>query len=393
MPLPDPRCGRPLGDPVRYQLVKAIVASGMLAGMLLSPKLWLTDRHFPLAPVWDGLPAVPPPWDAGVFGGMLVLLGLAALPLRRCWPLPAFVALAAAWSLWDQSRWQPWFYQYLVMLAALGFAAGRCPERRAAGLHVCRLVVAATYIWSGLQKVNVTFATEVYPWFVEPALRLAPPGWAAWAAGQGWAAAGVECALGIGLLAWPLRAAAVPLVVGMHALVLFCLGPWGHDWNTVVWPWNLAMMALDVALFARTRGVAPWHIAWPQRFPFARLALVLFGVLPALSFCGRWDSYLSAALYSGNTPRARVRVGDPAAAALPPDVREGCLDGDELSLAKWSVAELNVPPYPARRVYRAVARQLAALGDPPGGVTLDVEERPDWLTGRRAVTRENLGDP
>lgn len=71
---------------MRYHLVKAFVAAGMLAGLLLSPKLWLTERHYPHVPVWDGLPAVAPPWDAVVYGAMLVLLALAALPLAWRWP-------------------------------------------------------------------------------------------------------------------------------------------------------------------------------------------------------------------------------------------------------------------------------------------------------------------
>ena len=44
----------------------------------------------------------------------------------------------------------------------------------------------------------------------------------------------------------------------------------------------------------------PWHILWPRRFLFARVTLLLFGVMPLFNFFECWDSYLSAALYSGN---------------------------------------------------------------------------------------------
>jgi hypothetical protein len=43
-----------------------------------------------------------------------------AVQARPAKAIAAFVALAAAYSLYDQSRWQPWFDQYLFMLVALG---------------------------------------------------------------------------------------------------------------------------------------------------------------------------------------------------------------------------------------------------------------------------------
>ena len=377
---------------MRYQLVKSILALAMLCGMALSPRLWLTERHYPLVPVWDGLPTVPPPVDAVVYGAMLLLLCWVALPFRSRWPLVAFLVLAGIWSLWDQSRWQPWFYQYLFMLAAL-LVAGSDPERRVASLHVCRFIVAATYIWSGIQKVNVTFAVDIYPWMMGPVLRLMPDAVSGCLLEQGWTAAVVECGLGVGLLVWPLRVVAVPLLVLMHAMILFCLGPFGHSWNSVVWPWNLAMMALVVVLFAHTRDVQPRHILWPRRFRFARVALVLFGVMPLFSFFGWWDAYLSAALYSGNTLLPRIYVSDTIEERLPPEVRANHLVGLEVNVAGWSIEELNVPPYPARRVYRGIARRLAALGDSRDEVTLDVQERPNWRTGERTTTREDLDGP
>jgi len=53
----------------------------------------------------------------------------------------------------------------------------------------------------------------------------------------------------------------------------------------------------------------------------------------------------------------------------------------------WSIDELNVPEYPARRVYRGIARRLSRL---PGDVILDIEERPHWQTGE---TAHHPGEP
>ena len=47
---------------------KAVLACGMLAGFLLSPNLWLSERDYPLCPISDLLPNIPPPLDRVWFG-------------------------------------------------------------------------------------------------------------------------------------------------------------------------------------------------------------------------------------------------------------------------------------------------------------------------------------
>src|SRR5262245_62116910 len=147
--------------------VKTIVAAGLVAGFVLSPRLWLTGRMYPLAPISDLLPPVPAPFDFVWFGSLLVLLGLIAVRPRPGVLIWAFVALAGLLALWDQSRWQPGVYQYLFLLAA-------CAARRQdststdqeAALNVCRFILASTYVWSGIQKLNASFAGYVFPWLV-----------------------------------------------------------------------------------------------------------------------------------------------------------------------------------------------------------------------------------
>jgi hypothetical protein len=395
----------------RWHLLKYTLCAAMLCGLMLSPRLWLTARSYPLVPVWDGLPLVPSPWDWLVLGTLLAALGAVVGSRRPRLAMLVFVILAALWSLGDQTRWQPWFYQYLFMFAAL--ALGAAPddlERGQSSLNGCRLIVASMYVWSGLQKVNVDFATDVFPWLMDPLLKHLPEGWQASINGHGWEAGFVECALGLGLLVWPLRPVAVVGALTMHLVILFSLGPWGHAWNTVVWPWNLAMMMFVVILFARTRPVMPWHILWPRRFLFARVTLLLFGVLPLLSFFEWWDCYLSAALYSGNTPDARILICQEVYDQLPrearrhvqlravvPDEVADLDDPDsacpyEVDVNSWSLAELNVPPYPAERVFRGIACRLAALPDHAGGsadarVIVRLQGRSDWRTGKRRETR------
>jgi hypothetical protein len=129
----------------------------MLAGLLLSPKLWLSSRLYPLTPVWSGLHPIPPPFDWVLYGALLVSVAAAAV-----WPraVATFLGLAAAMVAFDQSRLQPWLYQYSFMLLALGF--GGDPK------NVCRLIMASVYFWSGVQKLNGGFVDDAFPWLVGP---------------------------------------------------------------------------------------------------------------------------------------------------------------------------------------------------------------------------------
>jgi len=362
--------------PARLLLVRVVVAAGLAAGLLLSPNLWQTARFYPTVPVWDALPDIPPAAGRVAFGALLALLALVVVLPHRRWPVLAFVAAAGTWCLWDQTRWQPWVYQYLALLTAVGVA------RRDDALNACRLVLAATYFWSGLQKLNVSFVTDVYPWLIGPVRLLLPEGPAAWLDGQGYAVAAGECGVGVALLVPWLRLVAVPLAVVMHAGLLYCLGPTGHDWNSIVWPWNAALPVLVVVLFARTRDVPARSVLWGSWV--GRGVLLLFGVLPALSFVGWWDCYLSASLYSGNTPRAQLTLDETAVEALPAELQDRHVSYGALDLQGWALDELNVPYYPARRVFRGLARRLGG----PDHVRLVTHDRPDWRTGERAEIEE-----
>jgi hypothetical protein len=382
-----------MSDHARAHLLKIAVAAAMLAGMLLSWRLWLPDRFYPLVPVADWFPPVPA-WLGALWLWTLVALlwCIAVLPWPRIW-LGSFVILATALALWDQTRWQPWFYQYLAMLLCLWVYPWKKPatgERYPRALHACRLIVAFTYLYSGLQKFNISFATEVYPWLIEP---LVPAEASKLAAYGGLLPPVIEVFLGVALLIPSFRVLGILIALGMHSGILYCLGPRGHNWNTVVWPWNVAMMVFVVVLFAGTRKTSFWSLVWPGRSVLQWAILVLFAVMPAFNFVGRWDSYLSAALYSGNTVKANLFLSRAVFERLPEEVRpylidsfDGryCLTSD--GFMDWSISEMNVPNYPAERVYHGIFRALTSGPGEPLDCELVIHHPPSWLTGKRKTT-------
>lgn len=361
----------------RLVWLKRGTVAALVAGLLLSAKLWVSTREYPLVPLLNFVPPLPYPLDYLLFG----LLGvfLVGVLLFRGRLEGAFVvavlALAVLLVLQDQGRLQPWFYQYSFMLAAVGFSGlGRLSTEGA--MNACRLIVAFTYLWSGLQKAHVSFAEYMYPWLIEPLTSHLPSG-AASALGHGaYAVPVMETAIGLGLLVRPLRKPAVVGAILMHAFILFTIGPWGHDYNSVVWPWNVAMMAFVLILFWGAPDDPSFlAVVKPGGSAFRAVVLVLFAFMPMLNFFGLWDSYLSASLYSGSTESGLVYAAD------------GSSWTSTSIFFDKAMEEMNVPPYPEERVYKRVFADMRCEKPLPfPKPLLVVYSRPEIFSGQRSKT-------
>ena len=368
----------------RIVLLRVTVIVGLLAGFALSPKLWVSSRLYPLTPVFSFLKPLPFPWDYVLFFGLIALLIAVGIKPRKEVLIALFVLLALV-ALQDQSRWQPWFYQYVVMLLAIALAGS---EGQAAALNTCCLIVAATYIWSGLAKLNPNFMGNTFPWLMGPFIG-------AWPAPAQWlarhlalAAALAECGAGFGLLIRRWRIAALFCAISMHVFILIAIGPMGQRFNIVVWPWNLAMIAfLLILFFRRAEDPTPLDIVWGSGFAFQKVVLILFGVMPALSSVNLWDHYLSSALYSGNRTSGIIYVSDDVFDRLPDTIEDQVYEDtpgrNELDINDWSFGEMNVPSYPEIRIYRNVAKRICGYARDDSGVELVVQGKLALLDGNR----------
>jgi hypothetical protein len=353
--------------------------------LLLSWKLWISSRLFPLAPVSNSLPAIPYPVDYIWFLSLLALLAAISFVSRPRKLILVFLGLAVLLSLWDQTRWQPWFYQYLFMLAAVGLFAWKKPEaaNNRAALDACRLIVVSTYLWSGVQKLNVTFVRETWP----DMAGFLPSSWQS-AVNQVpsfliLVIPFMEILIGLGLLSRRFRNGAVMLAAATHVAILMLLVVSGE--NIVVWPWNIAMVLFVWILFWQDKETTARRILVGKK-AFHTLVLILFGVLPSLSFVDLWDSYLSSALYSGNTYQAAIYMSPSVMARLPAAIHPHIWQRSKpffLDINRWGYGELHVPVYPEPRVYRHITKQICQYAETDSNIELRIKERPDPLTGRR----------
>jgi hypothetical protein len=307
------------------------------------------------------------------------------------------VVLTGVLVIIDQTRLQPWVYQYAIMLGVLAGQPSSATDETAAGptLAANQLVIVCLYFWSGAQKLNWSFGHEVLPTLLESAGVHLPGAVVSVLPIVGIGVAVCESLIGIGLLITRTRRVAVWLALSFHVLVLLLLVV---TWrNSVVWPWNIGMMLMVMMLFWRSDSTLLWSSLRRRRAPVwkrrsVQAVFVICGLAPALSFVGWWDMNLAAALYSGNTSVAVVHISEQVrdhlpAAALPHvfTTRRGEL---MLPFYEWSLAELNAPPYPEVRVFRKLARQVCAYAGEPDETELIVRGRPALVDGSYAVTSE-----
>ncbi|MBY0549174.1 MAG: hypothetical protein K2W95_18010 [Candidatus Obscuribacterales bacterium] len=337
----------PFDDERSADAVTSLTLMGLLASMLYSFPLWLnSSREYPLLPPLDWWPLLPRPVDLIALLTLVLAAVVRIFSNKLRWLSLLVAVIAVLLALQDQTRWQPWFYQYILMLVFL--AAGHKFGNRQ-GLDACCIIMSFTYLWSGLQKVNAGFCMELVPWLfhLDPKYGIA----------AGIACALAEATLGIALLLQRSRKIACILLSIMHLTLVGFL--YHHNWNSVVWPWNLVMCALTFSLFWRDSQRSTSAMLLPGKSAIKIAALLLFGFLPALNFIGLWDAYLSASLCSGNTLRARLQFSREQYEKLTPKAKELAEPVDdvfELDVFDWSMKDLNVASYPEPRAYQELGR-------------------------------------
>ena len=366
------------GVPLRFFVLRGTLLLALLLGMLASVKLWLTARAFPLLPVATWFPQLTRPWDIVVLVALLVALVVGVRFYRQA----AVFFLVGALFLYcgDQNRGQPWFYLYCVlMLLTL------LPEKPA--VAACRLVVSAVYVWAAIQKFGPDYQRLVVPYMMQPVANWLPANLASVAKTFLMAGPAVELFIGVGVWIPFLRRAAILTAVGVHGVALLILGPLGHNYNLVVWPWNLTMVLLVVVLFPPVKlGENLRALRGSLR---AAGVTALVTLLPVLSYFGRWDSYFSFALYSGNTATADLFMVPTMVQRLPEPLRRfahplhedvlkvnpGLRGLSVFDMQSWSQAELGVPPIPEPRAYRVIGRALARYAEQPTDLQLVIQPR------------------
>jgi len=271
-------------------------------------------------------------------------------------------------------------YYYAIFIAAW------CGKQKAVGLNALKVMIGGVYFWAGFHKLNATFYLSVFPWFIEP-LHVFPHS----LTGQPslldtlFAFALLitpffELSIGILLFFPKRRCLATGMAFVMLMVVLFCLGPLGHNWGMAVWPWNIYLFLMEYTLFfSPVQGAAKVQRGLP-----VLLSIALFVVAPVLAMVTPWYALTGFKLYSGNAVTAEIVLPErETLAKAPAYVRMLVSPKHRLDLAEWTVREIG-DFYPVPYVVKMGVRGLCPYLDYPADAKLIISFPPPFYSVERS---------
>ena len=341
-------------------IITRLICFFWLIAKVISWKVWLADRLFPIVPPFNFL-FVPSFVHLLLFiFSLLALLALFLFPSKRF--LQISVIIIEVFScLLDQNRWQPWEYQYIFIIIAL--VINYKNDKNA--ISVIAFISVAIYFYSGLSKMNAIFSQSILNALTRSGILHVSNSYSYnfLAYHIGYALGIVEVSLSIGLLFQRTKKIAALFLILMHFIIIVVFGPFGINYDIIIWPWNVAMPLLLYLLFISKQPVSIQFKSIKKGWN--KIIIILFGILPALNFFGYWDFFLSSSLFSSKPPGMFIYIKNHGSSKelhsyFKIDKTNSLPDSNlfAINVRTWSFKELMVPAYPELRVYKNIKYQI-----------------------------------
>ena len=320
--------------------MRIVLCINLLSQLCLSPRLWgYGTRYFPKVSLLQ---------DTSVDFNFLLLflpcLFLMSFGRFHQWFLYLFLGVMAVAVAVDINRLQVWIWQQILMIL-FGFVL----LQKHKNVTYLQWIFIAIYLWSGIHKLNPLFAENTFKWFLEETIfqsfgRLPM---------LGYASACIEILIAL-LLVFPYtRRIGCILSFIFHAFILYCIGPFGHDWNTVVWPWNVAMIFWIYLLFYKNKNTLIIANQSIREKIIAFVLIILVFINPFFHYFNAWDEQLSFKMYAGDCmegtlylePRDNELLPEYILSEIYVPAQDSLSDKIRVVLDDWAFAELHVPPY------------------------------------------------
>jgi predicted DCC family thiol-disulfide oxidoreductase YuxK len=347
------------GGVSRLYWVFLITNLGLLSSVLLTWPLWGNSRTYPLVPILPELSFLSP-YTTLVAILLAISTAYALITIKRQRESSIItITLLLILVATDITRLQPWVWHYGMLLLLFSFWRTTAQTITKSLISAMSIVVVGIYFWSGIQKMNAAFYLDIFPWFTKTLWEpLGTIGMYTFFV-LGIFTPFIESAIAIGLLTRTMRRTALIAALAMFTLVIASL-MFGHDWNSSVWPWNVALLGMAIALFWGSKDTLQnfWSNVRTNRF--AHITIALFIIMPLGNFFGITDHYLSWSLYSGHVPTAYITADSalietlaPSAPTIPDNNGDGTL-----SFVHFAMSTLNAVPYPETRVFESIFDDL-----------------------------------
>lgn len=296
-------------DNRRAELLLRLLVVSLSLSMLATFRAWVPFGvdypRVPLFPAFD--PEFPLPFLFVNFLFLQICLYALLFTSKRQVIFPLIFFSFAVFISDNVDRFQPWIFIHLPMIYLLGKHGNK-------SLLHCAWILIFMYFWGGINKINLAFAWDVFPYFMKPfglnAMFYLPTD----EIGTyplptlnhlAWLIPFAEILIAVFLLSRSRRKSGVLIAVLMHLFALFILGPLGHNWNSVVWIWNAELLLLVYLLFRSEELGGSSLLVLPLKKAGHVFFILLFGIAPFFWYFGVYPSVLSYHLYSGYNPQVR----------------------------------------------------------------------------------------
>lgn len=330
-----------------------------LFAKLLSWRIWTTKRLLPTVPVFEFFDRMPVIVHTVLFVFSVFFLISLFLKANR-YVFAGLLTTEIFLCLLDQNRLVPWEYLYAFIILVFIINA----DSPAYIVPSVILILASTYFYSGLCKLNEGFLRIVWSNMILHSFLKIPPGIIAksWVYYSGYALGIIELLLGVGLLFGKTKVKSALLLILLHLFILLFLGPLGLTGYRVLWPWNISMILfLYIVFLYKGSEASAFQVV---NKGWNKLVLLCWVILPALSFFGSWDRNLSSNLFSANLPRMIICIADTSKCPQlrrffsKRDITNTCSGLTKIDLQTWAIVETGVAAYPEIRTYHIMQKKL-----------------------------------
>ncbi len=330
-------------------LIRFLLIVSFLIPITLSFPVWFSTRGFPTTPLF--FERLEFSFFIDVF--LLIVFGASAI-----WFLLKdkgrgglfFFVMYVLLAVFDQTRIQPFFFEIAIIIFFCDVFRNNFKQFKIAFF----LLMAGTYIWSGLHKANTVFF-EIWFGGLEKRIPFVP---SFLRQTFTWMVPFLEASFGVALLFNKTRKFGVFLLAIMHTIVLITLAYGGADF--MVFPWNMVNVILLFMLYREF----DWNITNLKASKSLKLKIIaVYAVLlPALNLVGYYDHLLAFSYFSGKPSYCNIFFSDNKDInKLPKDVRRIVREYEGqwyINVNEWSLAFTNVLCYPEDRIYLYLQKYL-----------------------------------
>ncbi|WP_431137417.1 MauE/DoxX family redox-associated membrane protein [Psychroserpens mesophilus] len=320
-----------------------------LIPLIMSPRIWFSERLFPLVSFFEGIPVPNFTFDVVLIA--LFVISFLGFVFKPSWKFSAFViGIYVFWVLLDQNRIQPFYFEIIFMVLALTQFNDN-PKR----VKQCvLLILVGTYFWSGMHKWNALFFEK---WAFGLSKRIPfVPEWMRLI--FTYAVPFLEALFGVFLIFSKTRKIGIWSITLMHAIIIitFVTGGYGY----IVFPMTLFNVFVLFYLFYKSSFSLKdlCVLKHPQSIALFLIAIVF----PVFNLLGFYDHILAFSYFSGKPKYCKIHFNNlKDIDTLPEHIKLNVKHEAEdyyIDLNEWSGSTIGVIVYPEERVYKKIKNYL-----------------------------------